>query len=73
MNRAKMIYLISMGCIAGITSGIGYYTSRKSYKQGCNDGILVAEKFNELNHIYQEALHESKERAIDEILKDIES
>ena len=73
MNRTQMIYLISMGCIVGITSSVGYYTSRKSYKQGCIDGMLIAEEFNELNRIYQEALHTSKEREIDKILKDKES
>ena len=73
MNRTRMIYLISMGCILGITTSVGYYTSRKSYKQGCNDGILIAEKFNELNHIYHEVLHTTKERVLDEVFKDIES
>lgn len=73
MNTTQKVYLVTMSIVTGVTSFIGYKVSRKSYKKGRDDGILTAEKFHELNHIYQEALHESKEREIDKILKDIES
>lgn len=73
MNTTQKVYLVTMSVITGVTSFIGYKTSRKSYKKGRDDGILIAEKFHEINDIYQELLHISKEREIDKILKDLES
>lgn len=73
MNTTQKVYLVTMSIVTGVTSFIGYKVSRKSYKQGRDDGILIAEKFHELNDIYQELLHTSKERAITNRLDDLES